>query len=221
MMATETPTESSAANRGISISTWVAMAIFLVYLVFTFAFPVIPIIIFAGSLVGPLINTAAPVGAIIWIVAMVAKRKEKRPIWRAFRYGVIAFGGMGLIVMALGMSTPGYVRKTKQFQRQMQREADVPAIRAWAETTLFSSDEVPASPTICRSMIYDGPKPACMDSITGHFRIHYDPVDRIVELVFGGGFGHWGLCVAPLGTAPQGNHTLPLEDGAWIWHEIQ
>jgi hypothetical protein len=218
MMTIETPTESTVESaRKPMVSSWIAVGIFLIYLVFCSCVPLIPLAIMNGAIDGPLLAIALVAATIIWIIAMLIRRKRKFFCARAIRYAIIAFGGVGLIA---GLACP--MPRARVFQRQMQRQADVPAIRAWAEATLFADDDVEANSLADHMLMYTGPKPECMESITGHFRIHYHPVDRTVDLVFGGGFGHWGLRIAPLGTPPpQGDNTQPLEDGAWVWQEIQ
>lgn len=46
-----------------------------------------------------------------------------------------------------------------------------------------------------------------------------------LKLVWGGGFGHWGVEIGLPGTPMPPSHSreyhLPLADGAWVWHEIQ
>ena len=218
----------AAAVHWHSRSTWVALAIILFYVVFTFVLPVIPLFIIFGTVASPFAISVAAVAGVIWLAAMAhhifTRKSRKQLIWTAFRYGIISLGGTGIIVMLLSLSTPWHVRQNETFARQMRREADIPAIRAWAETTLFVPTPPPFTTGLGETKFYEGETPGCMKSITGFNFIAFSSEDKTVELVFGGGLGHWGLTIAPLGTKPPegfGHYTLPLEDGAWVWQEMQ
>ncbi len=207
-----------------SHSTWIALLIILFYVVFTFVLPVIPLYFIFGAIGGPLVAATPFVALVIWLAVMAfrifGRKNRKLIIWTALRYGVIALGGTGIAMMLLSMSTPWHVRRNERFAEQMRREADIPAIRAWAEEALFGPEEPTSNPCI-GGRIYLGELPDCVKTITGFNYIAFSREDKLIDFVFGGGFGHWGLTIAPLGTEPEGHYILPIEDGAWVWQEMQ
>lgn len=210
-------------GRWYSASTWAALAILLVYAIFTFVFPLIPIVIVAGSMEDLVLYVAPVLGLVLWLAGMamriLVRRTRNQLIGTSIRYAVVAFGGAGLLVLIIGMGTPGYIRATARFQRQMQKEADVPAIRAWAQNY---------EPTSQDQTVFEGESvfvrrdrlPDCIVKLKPGM-VQFSLKTKTVHLIFGGGFGHWGLTVGPKGTPPHGDYCLPLEDGAWVWHEIQ
>ena len=218
--------ERRFSTRWYSASTWVALVVFAIYVALTFGFPLIPLMIIAGSMEQVLLYFAPPIGLALWLGAMAVRifvrRNRRQLVWTALRYAVIAFGGAGLFVIAVASGTPGYIRKTKQVQRQMQEEADIAAIRAWVDTR-FPASAASTNPAYeAPVVIPPDEQPACIRRISGFHTALYWPAKRELDLVFGGGFGHWGLTVAPEGTPmPESGHFLPLEDGAWVWHELQ
>jgi hypothetical protein len=214
---------SVSRERWFSASTWLALAIVLVYIIFTFGFPLIPVLIQAGSM-EDMIHSAVPIlSLILWLVGMgiriLVRKKRNQLIWSGLRYGIVAFGVAGLLVMIVGGATPGYIRATQKFQKQMQKEADIPSIRAWAETFQPSAEN---RPTIWGGGVFIDNKqwPECIKKLNPNV-VQYSTEDKTMHLIFGGGFGHWGLSVGPKGTPTYGDYTLPLEDGAWVWHDIQ
>ena len=215
---------AAARSRWYSASTWLALATVLVYVIFTFGFPLIPITITAGSMEDLLLYVAPAVGVVVWVAAMAVRvfvRKNRQLlIWTALRYGVLAFGGTGLLFIPLGLASPGYIRKTEQFRRQMQQKADIASIRAWADAYQPTPDD---NRTIGGKDVFVSREkwPECIRRLDPEM-VLYTPDKRCVHIIFGGGFGHWGLSVGPKGVPALGReYKLPLEDGAWVWHEIQ
>ena len=217
------PLRSAYSKIWYGAITWIAAAILAFYAILTFGFAFIPII-WVGSMEQLILYVVPAIALPIWCIAMyVAIRygKFRAPtlVWTGIRYGIITFGLAGLLVMAVASGTPGYIRKTEQFQATMRKQADIPAIRAWAAAYEPASD---ATPTLSGNgvFVYRNELPDCITTL-GTGIVQYTTGDKTVHLIFGGGFGHWGLSVGPKGTQPYGGYTLPLEDGAWVWHEIQ
>lgn len=109
-----------------------------------------------------------------------------------------------------------YRTALRQFRMQMKRRADIPAIQGWLQRT----DVTKLNKDGCEIASRDLPE--CVTSLSDRACIKDDGT---LILVWGGGFGHWGLAVAAPGTPmpPQSSreYHLRLADGAWVWHEIQ
>ncbi len=134
----------------------------------------------------------------------------------------ILIGTPVAVVLSVFLGPPGYVRRTEGFREKMRQKADIAAIRAWAETY---EPPAGAQETLSGAAVFV-PKsdiPACIADLKPQ-QVRYSPEGQAVTLIYGGGFGHWGLVVAPEGTEPVafGDYCVVfVEDGAWVWHEIQ
>jgi len=212
------PAATAKSSRWHSASTWLALAIVLLCFVFTFEYPLILIAIIAGSMddvvfdVAPmygLVFWSVPViGLLVWIVAMLVRwlgRKQSGLwLWTAFKYGIIAFGGTGLAVMVMMVAS---------------RNVDIASIRDWSRAYQPPSD---AEATLSGNGVFVPAEqwPEAIRRLNPEM-VQYTLGDKCVHIIFGGGFGHWGLTVGPKGTTPYGDRTRSLEDGAWVWEEIQ
>ena len=110
-----------------------------------------------------------------------------------------------------------YKTHLRRFRTAMRYDADIPVIQAWLQ-----SHDMTAIKKESYGEIVAGELPPCMSQLS--YRVFLSP-EGTLKLIWGGGFGHWGLEVAPRGTtmppsSPREYH-LPLADGAWVWHEIQ
>ncbi|MHC4715442.1 MAG: hypothetical protein ACYS5V_00585 [Planctomycetota bacterium] len=139
--------------------------------------------------------------------------------------GIVLAAGIGTPVYLVFSGPPGYVRKTKEFRAEMAQQANVAAIRTWAQSYTVSPLDTSYGPGSVD--VGQARWPTCIGELDPQF-VWYDPQDKVVVLVYGGGFGHWGLTVGPRGATPGQfpdiplqDHVLPLADGAWVWHEIQ
>jgi type II secretory pathway pseudopilin PulG len=135
--------------------------------------------------------------------------------WFAFRDGIIAFGAPGLVFIYMGISS--FEQTAERVARQMQEQADVAGIRAWAA-------EYKPDPNASRWDTLDGNEgfdvpqerwPEAIRRLQPNY-VSFTTDSKCVHLVFGGGFGHWGLVVGPKGSAPCSGNTLLLEDRAWV-----
>lgn len=108
-----------------------------------------------------------------------------------------------------------YKTALHRFRTEMRLRADVPAMQNWlahadVETLKKSIELKPAELPSCVTRLTDR---ACVTD------------EGTLVLIWGNGFGHWGLTIAPPGTPLPGEDSreyhLPLADGAWVWHEIQ
>lgn len=119
-------------------------------------------------------------------------------------------------------SEPGYIAFTNEFAQQMEENADIAAIRAWVNGLPNRDDDV-----------YFLDKSEWPECVKGLLPMHvgvsaYDNDGNMVRLTWGGGFGHWGLVVGPeimetpkSDVSQYGEYRVPLEPGAYLFHEVQ
>lgn len=205
-------------------STWLALGIVLLYWIFSFLLPLIPIVITAGSMEQLIMYWVPPLAFGAWLAAMFIRMRRRKMgtatiIWTGVRYAVISAGTTGFVVMLFASATPGYIRATAQFHREMKKTANIEAIRAWAISYEPSADD---APTLWGGGVFvaEAKWPRCIAELQCQM-VQFTGRDHVVHIIFGGGFGHWGLSVGPKGTEPYGDYVKPLQDGAWVWHEIQ
>lgn len=134
----------------------------------------------------------------------------------AVRWSVIVFGALGLVLGLSVLVVPGYKQFTAGYWIHSKIWLSPAEVRVWARSqkgTVDTTDTVPYRLW---------PSSLKLASL-GSGRVYVDPVTKGVTLVDGGGFGHWGIKVTAPGdgesTGP--NYFIKLEDGAWVWHEIQ
>ena len=111
---------------------------------------------------------------------------------------------------------PGYVPFLRGFRHRVGPTANVTAIRNWALRYQ------PIEPDQWVGVPREDWPPSIAELEPRHVR--YCRARRRVRLVWGGGFGHCGITVGPLGDAagPDSDaYTIALENGAWVWHERQ
>jgi hypothetical protein len=102
----------------------------------------------------------------------------------------------------------------RAYRAEVLQTADIPAIQEWLGTLDPSDSKL-------EEKVWKGECPPCIRSLG---RAHL--TDRgTVMITRGGGFGHWGLEVAPKGTptpaAMRRYDVLPVADGAWVFRENQ
>ena len=153
--------------------------------------------VIAGSMEGLLLLWVPILGTVLLLlfvgIRIILGKMGDRLIWRVVKYATISFGGAGFIVMGLASTTPGYIRKTEQFQAEMKKEADIPAIWQWAES-------YKVEPTSKGDRVSVDAKnwPDCVRRLKPNF-VLFNPDKKIMWLWFGSGFGGWGLAVGPKG----------------------
>jgi hypothetical protein len=131
---------------------------------------------------------------------------------------VVATSALALALLAGGVvgsavrtgSEDSYIAVARRLQQSMHDDADVPSLRAWLRTGGANNRRPEEWPEALRRL---RPGYVSVESAT-------------LGVTWGGGFGHWGLvvCADPDVRTPastQGQYVLPLEPGAWVWHEIQ
>jgi uncharacterized membrane protein (DUF485 family) len=214
----ETPVAPGSRARRHSPSTRFALAILLFYAVFTLLFPIIPSLI-ALSCIEDLVLYGTPaIALILWLAAMLIRvyvlTNRRQLVWTGFRYAVIAAGVAGFLIMAYGLATPGYIKGAERFAKKMQRDADVPAIRAWAANyrPLQQQDQ-----SVPKDLW-----PGCVARLHPR-QVLCNPNDPTVNLNYSWNRDqNWGLVVAPRGTQPnEGDwkYVILLQDGVWVWRE--
>ena len=163
------------------------------------------------------VYVAGPLALFLWAGFMAHRlfvRKDRISIFRAgLKSGVIVFGTIGLVLWIVATVPPSARTFTAGYWLHAKAWADVSEIRTWAAGRSPSDDRFEPIgadqwPASLRRMSVSGGTVTC------------DPKSLTVIFYEGGGFGHWGLTVAPPGTPPPADrHAIKLEDGAWVWHE--
>jgi hypothetical protein len=164
----------------------------------------------------PAVYIAGPLALVLWAVFMLHRffaRENRGFLCRAgLKSGIIIFGTIGLALWTVATIRPARTF-TAGYWFHAKIWADVEEIRAWAVKRTPSADKFEHIPedqwpaSLRRTQVFDG-------------RVTCDPKNFTVIFYEGGGYGHWGLTVAPIGTSPPtGRYAIKLEDGAWVWHE--
>jgi len=224
----EVDTGRESRGRGGTLSGWLALGIVLIYAGAGAAMFVLPrrlylLIIVAHFVFYLVVYVGAPGAAVAWLVAMLCRlfvfKQRRGLVWTGVKYGVICFGLMGICFGVLAFTVPGYVTMSAGFWIHMKVWTDVEAIRSWGVSCELDGGE---SETLSKGSVFiDRDRWPRSIRWLGPNMVVLGLKDRSVNLVYGGGFGHWGLTVGPKRTGPFGEFTILLEDGAWVWHEIQ
>jgi hypothetical protein len=221
-------TDSVAAPIWYFGSTRIAFSIILFYSVFIFRVPLFPIIVETGGMIRDLIHLGIPIAMIFWTLALTLKHRRCRLstpqlIWTGFCYGAISLTLTSSVIMiACASSGPRHVRYTSQLRWRMSKQADVPAIRAWAISYEPTEQEVEYAKRDTGLFVMHKNLPRCISKLKPD-RVLYSKEKRTVHLIYGDGyydgdFGNWGLSIGPKEVKPPGdNYEKTLEDGAWVW----
>ena len=163
------------------------------------------------------VYVAGPLAFVLWAAFMAHRlfvRKDRGAIFQAgLKSAGIIFGTIGLVLWIIAMIPPSARTFTAGYWCHAKVWADVEEIRTWAVGRVPSADRFEPIgadqwPASLRRMQVSGGTVTC------------DPKSLTVIFYEGGGFGHWGLTVGPIGTPPPtGRHAIKLEDGAWVWRE--
>jgi hypothetical protein len=140
------------------------------------------------------------------------------------RTGVIA--ATALLVVAVVASVgckPIYKTRTPRFAEDVKKVADASELQQWgmailqetkqADMTEISKDRVP---TGIRTLISDG------SPLQDVFCDSGSAQNRTVWLVWGGGFGHWGIRIGPpsFKVSPNDdNYYIEWKPGVYFWHQ--
>jgi len=170
-----------------------------------------------------------PISLIVWIWVMATRVRRLRLskyklIWVSFKSALSSIFRSGIAVVLLGLLIPGHLREMWQLHADMERDADIPAIRQWMQSYHTSHDVVSKIGHREYESIVIRPDelPDCISVLRPRY-VHYNAKMKCLSLVYGSGFGHWGFSVAPRGTRPSTyrKRVKILEDGAWVWAEVQ
>jgi hypothetical protein len=152
------------------------------------------------------------------ISLLVARRRGQNlrsSIVSAVRWSVVVFGAVGLVLGLSVLVVPGYKQFTLGYWIHSKIWLNPAQVRTWATSEKGTADRAETVP-------YKFWPSSLRLASLGSGRVYVDPLTKAVTLVDGGGFGHWGIKVAAPGDACTGpNYFIKLEDGAWVWHEIQ
>ena len=126
----------------------------------------------------------------------------------------------GLLLLGITACRPFYETRLPKFAEDVKKSVDPSALQKWATTVLaeqksdaavLPSESVPAS---IRELASQG-SPFQWAS----------PERDCVRLVWGGGFGHWGILVGPVTfRAPKDDaysYYIAWKPGIYFWHETE
>jgi len=128
------------------------------------------------------------------------------------------------LFIPIQLYSPGYKPFTNGFRERMRSKADVEAIRDWLKRR---GKREPTSDTF-RFISYGWPK-SVKALNPSYVNLDLDENGNPkVRLHWGGPFGHWGVEIGmedmdiPASDFGRfGEYRLPLEPGAYVWHELQ
>jgi len=128
------------------------------------------------------------------------------------------------LFIPIQLYSPGYKPFTHGFRERMRSKADIEAIRDWLKRR---GKKEPTGDTV-RFILYGWPKSVKV------LEPRYVSLDMDkngnpkVRLHWGGGFGHWGVEIGmedmetpESDFSRYGEYRLPLQPGAYVWHELQ
>ena len=119
-----------------------------------------------------------------------------------------------LTAVAWNFHEPSYIAFTRGFRERIRAEADLRSIRAW-QSTLTGSPGGQIDPSLWPNSV-ERLRPSA---------VLISPNGDSIKIVFGSGFGHWGLTVGSeamsFRATSDREYVLPIEPGAYAWHEIQ
>ena len=144
-------------------------------------------------------------------------------------YNILMAGGIVLCLLLLLFlaietpfwgSEPGYIEFTDEFLQMMKADADIKAIRLWL-------NEVPRTYP-GEVFLNQEQQPACIRNLEpSHAKLTVYDSYKTVRLVWGGGFGYWGLVVGPetmetpeSDLGDYGEYRVHMEPGAYVFNEL-
>jgi hypothetical protein len=121
------------------------------------------------------------------------------------------------VAWCVSLHQPQYIPFAEGFHDRMKVEANIGKLRAWmGDLGGLDQSEVPRSEWPA-AVVQISPRHVLMTS--------QEQGTPSLRLVWGGGFGHWGVVVGPedMPNPQPSEHlfVLPLEPGSYVWHEIQ
>lgn len=126
--------------------------------------------------------------------------------------------------ISIDLYSPGYKPFTYGFRDQMRSRADIKDIRDWLKT-LGKDDCIGNTGRLPYSKLSKSVKVLKPRYVNLDMDKNGNPK---VRLTWGGGFGHWGIEIGmedmeipPSDFSDYGEYRLPLEPGAYVWHELQ
>jgi len=130
------------------------------------------------------------------------------------------FLGILALVMPVFLRGPGYVPFIWGFKHRMDSKANIPEIRRWLSSLGTNAtnlnQRIPEEKRPEALRILNAPYCA-IETVSGEH--------RAVSVVWGSGFGHWGMTVGRanyrLESGLGNRYVVVLEPGAYVWHEIQ
>jgi hypothetical protein len=115
----------------------------------------------------------------------------------------------------LSSCKPGYVKRTSEFAATVKSTVNPDELQSWATNILSTTSgdvDVTNVPNFVLSMSKDAPPEGV--------QIQHDDSGRYVQIVYGSGFGHWGLYVGFTNLEMKGDerfYVLPWKPGIYFW----
>ena len=169
-----------------------------------------------GELLPFLLICLLPLGCIAVMILRLILRRKLVPAWGSVvRCSIVLLMCAG-IVWALGFRDPGGTDKFAQgFEEKMKHEANVKAIRAWANDLVVPAEEG-SMPSVPENLW-----PKCVTVLSPR-SVLYDADVMGVKLYWGGGFREaYGLVVGPENmetpSSTEMELIIPLEAGAYLF----
>ena len=128
---------------------------------------------------------------------------------------------------------PGYKPYTRGFHQRMQDRLNIEKIRDWLKTLdeeVFDGEYYDLIYQMNGNVLpFPLPKEITILSEDVHYLVFYkDDQGRCLRIEWGGAFGHWGVVIGPKEMevpssdfSKYGEYRIKLENGAYVWHELQ
>ena len=140
------------------------------------------------------------------------------------RTGFIILGVLLAVATAAFVSwKPIYKTRTPRFAEEVKKVADPSELQRWAVATLQETSQAGSSHEIPRDKVPVGIRNLTSDGspFQDAFCDAGSAQDRTVWLVWGGGFGHWGIRVgtSSFRVSPDDNYYIEWKPGIYFWHQ--
>lgn len=162
------------------------------------------------------VYTGVPVAVVASVCGLLVPRTPcalRRRLARGMKSGAITFLGYGLLLCPSFLVVPGAEVFTAGYCIHAKVWLDVSQIREFIEEPGVGPQEYGGIPR--------EKWPPTLRRFSDHGRLILDPASKSLTLVNGGGFGHWGVHIAPGDSAPPVYWiVLKFGPGAWVWHDF-
>lgn len=149
------------------------------------------------------------------LVSLRLGRKEPRRILERSVMCLLVYAAAAVVAVVLIYESPLEVF-TRGFRDRVRDDVNLPALRQWQQAQAL----LPAPPD---SMLPNAALPADVRRLQPEMAFRYP--DDSVYIYWGGGFGHWGVAVAPQDATPPSTDafyvSMQVSPGIYVWHDRQ